>query len=280
MASSKAHLTVLTRRTHSNTKLNVAAEVLAILFGVVIALAVVLLGAYYFLRRRYDRKRAKEHSFRLGAKSGGAGQDGATNMVIGAPMNFEHKESGGVDFHRPVDVVVGVPGSGYGYGRHRGDGTDSVARTSQRHLLSTTDANASSVALSVGRSTVSSGTAGALSLSSNARVRDRTLPSPPQSPGIGSIASSMTLATNTSTSGSSAVTKGSDLSSKTLLILPAAGTEDRTQESPVPGHARASPKPFAFLSQAPSAFQQIGIPGMKRMSKGDADSMKTDFLQV
>ena len=38
-------------------------------------------------------------------------------------------------------------------------------------------------------------------------------------------------------------------------------------------HAR---KPLAFLSSAPSAFGSM----FKRASKGDADSMKTDFLQV
>ena len=37
---------------------------------------------------------------------------------------------------------------------------------------------------------------------------------------------------------------------------------------------------FAFLNHPPSAFHVAMAAAMKRFSKGDADSMKTDFLQV
>ncbi|KIP02512.1 hypothetical protein PHLGIDRAFT_37867 [Phlebiopsis gigantea 11061_1 CR5-6] len=70
------------------SKLNTATEVLAIVFGLVIALVILILLVYGFLRRRYNRQRAKEHSFRLG-KAERAALD---KPVIGAPTNFEHKD--------------------------------------------------------------------------------------------------------------------------------------------------------------------------------------------
>ncbi|EKM57006.1 uncharacterized protein PHACADRAFT_254468 [Phanerochaete carnosa HHB-10118-sp] len=123
--------------------------------------------------------------------------------------------------------------------------------------------------------------------------------SPPPSPGFGTLASSSSLTLTTA----SGTTKASDASGKALLTSAApadmgesthsvtgysgpvasyatamAGSEvtSMAQTHATISEAQGSSKPFAFLSSAPSAFNHI----LKRMSKGDADSMKTNFLQV
>lgn len=229
----------------SHAKLNIAAEVLAILFGCIIGITALVVVGYVLLRRRYDRQRAQEHNFRMGLKGAGGGGPGGAHggsepkrFVIGAPTNFQHKESGGT---APFAV-------------------------SQQHLLSHISFNGS--ASSLGHARTLSHTRTGSAPSSAAAYATRGLPDPPPSPGLGSLASSMTLSAS-STSGGSTASKTSD--TKALITLPAASP------APAPSvHSRSSGKPFAFLSTAPSSFSL----GLKRMSKGDADSMKTDFLQV
>lgn len=250
---------------------------LAILFGSVIALATLLSLSCLLLRRRYDRHRAKERSFRVGSAgdSGhGASKNGAVakKLAIGVPMNFHHTAS-------------------------------------HDSLLATGNANGSSVALSSSPSSVSLSdrlNAGHNSVhlipvnyADAARGDVCKLLSPPPSPYFGTLASSSSLTLTTA----SGETKMSDASSKALLTLAATnnaggymysadargdvaadyvdpagglpGTNAAGEKSTVQEVQRSSPKAFTFLSTAPSAFNVL-----KRMSKGDADSMKTNFLQV
>ena len=75
------------RTSHSN-KLKTVTEVLAIVFGLIIALVILLLLAYWLLRKRYDRNRAKEHSFRLGRAEHAAAEASSTQT------NLEDKSPG------------------------------------------------------------------------------------------------------------------------------------------------------------------------------------------
>jgi hypothetical protein len=137
----------------------------------------------------------------------------------------------------------------------------------------------------------------------------RLLPPSPRSPGFASLASTLTLTSGTS--GTSGASKHSEKSHKALLTLPPCSPPPSAALPPVPGSPRwpgvssaaaatsetcidsvasaevgpgmtqvqGSSKAFGFLNSAPSAFRLAAVvPGMR--SKGDADSMKTDFLQV
>ncbi|GJE89816.1 hypothetical protein PsYK624_059240 [Phanerochaete sordida] len=256
----------------SHAKANVAAKVLAILFGSLIAIAVFISLIWLFLRRRYDRHRAREHRFRVGTSRPGRADksDGTaeTKPVISAPIYFQHTAS-----HTHGGGVYSVLGG---------------------------SAPASSAALSLPPMPVSQELSAAMhSVLTGPADAPRAAPhhlSPPPSPGFGTLASSSSLTLTTASEGS----KASDASAGALLKKDGVGAYTDGHdfaggapgyqggagggqgEQPGVGHApghEAQPraaKPMAFLSSAPTAFGNM----FKRMSKGDADSMKTDFLQV
>lgn len=125
----------------------------------------------------------------------------------------------------------------------------------------------SSAAFSVGRTTTDMST---LSLAQGPlQPLDRPCPASPRDLVPANVTRSLTL-TSMASSGT-AVMKSPDLVPNRLQTV-----SDTKEEVRPTSPARQSP--FAFLSEAPSAFQ-MNFGGM-RANKGDADSLKTDFLQL
>ncbi|KAL4245396.1 hypothetical protein ABKN59_010330 [Abortiporus biennis] len=203
---------------------NKTSTIIAILFGTLIGLAIILFIVYLFLKRVYDSKRNQERSFRYGESMRGLG--------------------------------IGVGGTGGG-----GGGGGGPTRTQSRwNLLS-----------GFGRPTTTT-----TSSSTNLNHHNTHQMTPPQSPAAHHTFSTSAIGVNNGVVGVVGSEREGTVQTESTIIGTTTTTTGTTTSQT---HTNPS-STFAFLSNAPISYNTYlgGLGGRK--GKGDADSLKTDFLQV
>jgi len=196
-SSSPSATTVSSSSSSSSSKVP---TILAIIFGVLIGLALIIGFVYFILRRSYDRRHARERQFRYGAAPTTPKQSGFSGSISAEPDEV---------------IIMTQP-------------TRPRARGILNGLLNPSSQSLPSQAHAA---TGPSASAGALG---PAYVQVPVLSPPPEG---GHVSPAMTKETSA------------------------------TQE----GSRRTATPAFSFLTHSPIAFQK---------HKGDADSLRTDFLQV